>query len=180
MAGTKVSFDIPSDFEQTWEDFLERKPLNTPLARHIREAVKGYMEKGEHAMLLIQDREGRIVNLAQARFILESNHPNIPGCFVVFGDLSVTQLSILYKMAGYPEKGKIAGKDVSGMNIKELESYLEEQELVDLFPNGKVFQLDMSAAALQGYIETKIGERILDTREATSVGNAQLQQKSGG
>lgn len=168
----KVSFDIPEDFTETWESFLASKG-NKTLAEHIRRAIIQFVRMRRQNMLFIKDQDGRLINLARVRFVIDSRRENIPGCFLVLGDLTPEEYRVLRRYLGYPVKGKVAGQDISEMDFQAFEALVEER---NLFPIGKVVQVtDMSAAELQGFIEAKLGERVLDVREAASIGRASLQ-----
>lgn len=172
----KVSLDIPSAFVKTWEKFMANKDDGVPLAEHIRRAIESYVEGRNEKVLFIEDQDGALVNLAAARYVIGSQHPEAPGCFVVMGELTPDQYKVLLRLAGRPVEGLVGGvEDISKLNRREFYKLLDKDP--SLSPMHSVIHLDLSAAALKGFIEEKLGERVLDTREASAIGHARLTKK---
>lgn len=175
MNKERISFNIPQDFEETWKAFQNMKPKGS-LSEQIRNAIKQFMHNKGANMMYISNRDGKLINLAQARYILESRNPNRPYCYAVFGDLTSEQNLVLLRLLYIPIKGLITynldgnqfTKDIDTINDPDLINIISHNP--HLGSSGKVEILEMPLGAIQGLIESKVGDRVLNCHEATAIG----------
>lgn len=157
MPSTKVSFDVPEDFDPIWKAFLQSKGEDIPLAKHIRKAIENYLARKENSdMLFLKGPDGVLINLSRVLYVVDNQRVDSGTCFLVFGALT-------------PEERKSLRATVGLARMSEAD---REKH----FPDGKVIRVDMPASHLKAYIETKTNERILDVHEAIAVGQAKLQK----